>query len=316
MLARRILRVAAAAIARSHPLRRVPGWSSRDALEAPADAYRGLRRRLWETLSGEPLQVGWYHGLRVELTLGNDLSHCLYVGGEIDPNEFAVLADLLRPGMMVIDGGANEGLYSLFCRQLVGPQGMVLAVEPSERERTRLVRNATLNGFHDICISGAALSDHDAAGALRVAEAAHAGHNTLGNFAAPWVRHDREEKVVLCRLDTLAERHGLQHVDLIKLDIEGAELAALRGAEAILARHRPVLLVEVMEEALALQGASAAALLSFLRSKSYRILEFSAATGRPEPFAGDEPCSVNVLALPAERAFALVEPAAAGSQSA
>jgi FkbM family methyltransferase len=294
---RRLLAVVAGHLARAHPVRRVPGWWSGLSTTPPLDSERSLRLRFWQTLPNARVRMPWYDGLVLESVFGNDLSHCLYVGGEVDPNEFFFLSEILNAGMTALDVGANEGLYTLFFRRRVGLQGLVIAVEPSKRERARLERNLSLNGFSDVRIVAAALSDRSGSAQLHVAEDDHAGHNTLGGFAAGWVKSARDEAVPLVTLDALVEAQGIRRIDVIKLDIEGAELAALRGAVALLKRDHPILLFEVMEESLQTQGTSAAELLNFVRGLGYALYEFSPETGSPVPLEGSEPQSVNVIAM-------------------
>ena len=112
--------------------------------------WLALRRgALWEFALERnlvvPLTVRWYGGTRVEVTLGNDNSLCLYVAGSFEPNEFAFLDGVLRPGMTFIDVGANEGCFSLHAARRVGRGGRVVAVEPSSRERRQLERNVARN---------------------------------------------------------------------------------------------------------------------------------------------------------------------------
>lgn len=265
--------------------------------QRPPAFDRQVRLRFWQTLAGMPVRVPWYEGLKLEVVLGNDLSHCLYVDGEVDPNEFSFLARVLKPGMVVIDAGANEGIYSIFCRAKVGPQGRVIAIEPSTRERLRIERNKLLNGFGNIDVLPLALCEQPGNVVLRLADDGHAGHNTLGRFAADWVRIKGEETVASATLDRIAAENGLPPVDLIKLDIEGAELRALRGAEELLRRDHPALLMEVMEETLVTQGASASQLLDYVRQFGYSIFEFSPLTGLPVPLMTPELQLISVIAL-------------------
>jgi FkbM family methyltransferase len=243
-LLRLFFRQIASVVCSTTPLRRVPGWWSGYALGARPDAARWLRQLVWEKLAGETVRVNWYDAIQLELRMGTDISGLVFIDGEIDPNEFSFLADFLRPGMFVLDVGANEGLYALFCRQRVGAEGRVIAVEPSERELEHLQRNLCLNRFHDVEVVPVALGDRIGQVTLRVAETRHAGHNALGSFAAPWVRVSYETKVSMNTLDALVKSHGWPHIDLIKLDIEGSEFAALRGGEQLLLRDHPVLLFE------------------------------------------------------------------------
>jgi hypothetical protein len=118
-LLRFCLQMAAPRIAKTKPLHCVPGWWSGGALEAPPEEERQLRRAVWQALAEEHVRVDWYDGLRLELRMNTDLGRLLFIAGEIDPNEFWFLSRFLKPGMFIIDVGANEGLYSLFCRRRV-----------------------------------------------------------------------------------------------------------------------------------------------------------------------------------------------------
>ena len=88
-----------------------------------------------------PLTVPWHDRTIVNVTLGNDNSLCLYVCGSFEPNEFAFLDQVLKPGMVFVDVGANDGYFTLFAARRLGPTGRVIAVEPSSRERVNLQRN-------------------------------------------------------------------------------------------------------------------------------------------------------------------------------
>ncbi len=104
-------------------LRPRPGWVF---AEEYYDQRRWLacrRGALWEAAREKdlavPITVRWHTGTTVDLTLGNDNSLCLYVCGSFEPNEFAFLDRVLRPGMVFVDVGANDGYYTLFAARRV-----------------------------------------------------------------------------------------------------------------------------------------------------------------------------------------------------
>jgi hypothetical protein len=104
-----------------------------------------IRNGLWsaaKTRRGDrPIVMPWHEGTKLALHLDNDLSYSLFAGASYEPNEFAVLDRVLKPGMVFLDGGANQGVYTVFAWARVGPTGRVIAVEPSPRELTRLKTN-------------------------------------------------------------------------------------------------------------------------------------------------------------------------------
>lgn len=283
-----------------------PGWRF---AEEYYDQRRWLacrRGALWEAAREKelavPLTVRWHGGTMVDVTLGNDNSLCLYVCGSFEPNEFAFVDRVLKPGMTFIDVGANDGYYSLFAARRVGPTGKVVAIEPSSRERAHLQRNLGRNGLDNVQVVAAALGAEPGVVDLHLAHGVHAGHNTLGDFAHDDVVRASSERVPLETLDAVVARHSLTQVDMVKIDVEGGEAGVIAGARKVLNEMRPILLMELNDRALRAQGQSAEALLRTLREDvAYQILTFSHATGLLDVTGADIGLSSNVAAVPRER---------------
>jgi FkbM family methyltransferase len=296
-----ILRLAAE-LAWTRPLLPYPGWRFDGDWDNPHLAFR-LRREIWQYFQQRkqqvPLIATWYFGLRVHLYLSNDLSKQLYIAGCIEPNEFAFLDKVLAPGMTFVDAGANDGLFTLFAAHRVGPTGQVWAFEPSPREFVRLRRNVRLNGIGNARTFPLALADAEGQAEMKIADDEHSGQNTLGDFAYPIGLAGRE-RVATKRLDDLVQQECLRPVDIIKLDVEGGELSVLNGATSVLSKQRPLLLLEVNENALRLQGTTGAALVEFLRAHDYKIVGFDPTTGQPFSSPRGE-LTDNIVAMPAKK---------------
>jgi FkbM family methyltransferase len=274
---------AAESLAYVRPLVPYPGWRFDIEWDNPDLAF-DMRRKIWSYFRDRQMEIPfvlkWYLDLRVMLYLGNDVSKQLFVGGCYDPNEFAWLNSVLGPGMVFVDAGANDGLYSLFAARRVGESGQVWAFEPSDREFQRLCQNLQLNQLHQVRPFRVALSNSDGTAELRIAGPEHAGHNTLGDFTYP-VPLLRKESVKTRKLDSLVHEIGLHRIDVLKLDVEGCEMRVLSGALDVLRNMRPVVLFELAEPALLRQGAGTAQLLDLFRSLRYGLYSFDRATGRP-----------------------------------
>lgn len=114
------------------------------------------------------------------------------------------------------------------------------------------------------------------------------------------VRVTSEVEVPLKTLDQVATDCQWPKIDLIKLDVEGMEFAALCGAEALVAKDRPVILFEGEPESLALRGAGLSETILWLRQRGYAVMDFSAPDGSPDVLGERDPVTVNLLAVPVE----------------
>ena len=183
-----------------------------------------------------------------------------------DPEERAVLAGLVRPAMIVLDVGAHAGLYTLIASKLAGASGRVIAFEPSPRERERLLAHVRLNRSANVTIEPVALGDCEGEAELFVVDGSETGCNSLrpGDIGP-----GHTVRVPLRSLDGYAERAGLHRVDVIKMDVEGAELSVLHGAEALFHRMRPVLLCEIEEARTQPWGYGGRAIIDLLTGWQY-----------------------------------------------
>jgi FkbM family methyltransferase len=277
------------------------------------------RGALWEAAGRSrtpvPLTLRWYHGTMVDVLLGNDNSLCLYVCGSFEPNEFAFLDGVLKPGMVFVDVGANDGYYTLFAARRTGPSGRVLAIEPSSRERGNLQRNIARNGLANVTVLPVALGAVCGKADLRLAQGIHSGHNTLGSFANDGVLAESVESVEMLTLDRVAGDFGLDRLDIIKIDVEGAEASVIAGGRQVLKRQRPLILLEISDRALRAQGSDSQKLIALLRSElGYEIGVFSTKTGGIELLDKEGNLSPNVLAIPRERVGEIIGKVAAVAQ--
>jgi FkbM family methyltransferase len=145
---------------------------------------------------------------------------------------------LIKEGDTVFDCGANIGIYSCAFGALVGKSGRVISFEPQDYAVTALRNNTQLNGFGHVSVEQVCVSDRQGTAVLDTSQ---------GEVAASIVRNygrERVQSVSTATLTTVAERLGICRLDLIKMDIEGAELPALIGGAELLRRHRPILVME------------------------------------------------------------------------
>jgi FkbM family methyltransferase len=243
-----------------------------------------------------PLKLSWHGGITALVDLGAEVDEVVFVTGSYEPNEMAFVASVLQPGMTALDVGANVGWFTLTMASRVGPQGAVVAFEPSPRERVRLEEEVDRNRLPWVKIRSEALYDTSATLQLHVADLAHCGHNTLGGFIYQGVEEVQSVAIVAARLDELWPSLALTRLDLVKIDVEGSELRVLKGATATLRRYHPTILMEVQPASLHQLGDDVAALQAFLADLGYSVYSFDSGTGLPS-VDRSLPLTANVVAL-------------------
>lgn len=167
--------------------------------------------------------------------------------GTFEPFERKLFVEALAPGMVVLDIGANVGFYTLLAARAVGDTGAVYAFEPHPRTCASLRANVERNGFENVEVIEAAVSERPTTLQLYMSETAtHSGlHRTMAD------RDPTAVDVPAMAIDDLE----LPRVDLIKMDIEGEEPAALRGLSRTLDRSpRVAILMEFSPYALSAAG--------------------------------------------------------------
>jgi FkbM family methyltransferase len=156
-----------------------------------------------------------------------------------EPDVGEWLSKELRQGMTVVDVGANVGSYTLLIAEKVGREGRVIALEADPDTAAILSKNMEVNGLTWVeVVQGAA---YKTCGEIRLGRAlASTGYSGLYyEKAVEWIQ------VPALTLDSLAERLALGRIDLVKIDVEGAEIDVLEGMKGLLSKQRPTLLVEL-----------------------------------------------------------------------
>lgn len=225
--------------------------------------------------------------------------HDEYIGaslrkyGEYCSGESRLFQRLVVPGMTVVEAGANIGAHTVELSRLVGPHGAVVAFEPQRIVFQTLCANLALNSCANVHAFQAAIGA------------------APGEISVPFVPPDRPanfgglsllgatsgEKVPLRTIDGL----GIPACHMLKLDIEGMEIDALKGGAQTVQAHRPFIYVENDRRDRAEE------LIRLLLSWSYRLYWHMPPLFSATNFAGDTEnifgnvASINVLCLPAER---------------
>lgn len=173
----------------------------------------------------------------------------LALEGERFVEERMLLRRLLRPGMTVVDVGANIGYYLLLFQQQVGPKGRVICIEPSTENLPELRRNIEGNRFGNVVLHEVALGKDE--GKIGLRSGVNSGVVELAQA---------EHVVQIRRLDNLVT----ERVDLLKIDVEGYEGQVLSGADALIERDRPIIFLELHPQIVGRFGFSVRGILADL----------------------------------------------------
>jgi len=183
-----------------------------------------------------------------------------------DRAERQLLRRVLSPGAVVVDAGANIGIYSQFFSRCVGPTGVVHSFEPSPENFKRL--RSAARKFSNICLSQAAVGECSERSKLYVSDELNVDHRVYLSEGDS----RRAIDIDIIALDDYFQPG--ERVDLIKMDIQGYELQALRGATRVLADNPAAkLLLEFWPYGLKQAGANWLELIDTLNTKSRSLFE-------------------------------------------
>jgi FkbM family methyltransferase len=204
----------------------------------PIGRYRAIHRlchgRDQEFVAQMPRELG---GCKFHCSLRDNIARSVFFAGCYEAQESAFVRSWLRPGMSFVDVGANWGLFSLMAAKLVGPSGKVMALEPDPRVFFKLKSNIARNQLEQVHAFQVAAAD-------REAELLLAGHDEedQNSGTSRLVESGGASSLTFTvrsrRLDSLLDETGLETVDLLKMDVEGAEHLVLAGMKDGLQRFR------------------------------------------------------------------------------
>lgn len=181
----------------------------------------------------------------MKLDLDEWIQQHIYFLGYFDHYGILFLKNNLHEGDVFVDAGANVGSYTLIAAKQVGKTGRVFAFEPVGEIYNRLVENVKLNEYDNIQAEKKALYDKNTTLELFLANKMNLGMSSI-------YHHDTEsgkiESVDAVKLDDYIKYQNIKRINLIKIDIEGSEMHALKGMQKTLEKFRPKLLIELKEE--------------------------------------------------------------------
>jgi FkbM family methyltransferase len=210
-------------------------------------------------------------GITYELDLAQGIDFAIYLGGMFERSTAVALARLTEPSSLVLDIGANIGAHTLLSASLVGPNGRVMAFEPTDFAFRKLRRNLDLNPQLASRVE-----------TFRCFLTANDGSSVPGAIYSSWPlavetglhpkhlgREMQTDQAQARSLDSVLADRADRRVQLVKLDVDGFECDVLRGATAMLRDQRPVFVMELAPYSLEERGSSLDELLSYFVPNGY-----------------------------------------------
>jgi FkbM family methyltransferase len=244
-----------------------------------------LSSRVWFFPFGKglPVRVGafatkvgwlsseWYEfqpGLWMQLDARDLIQQTILLEGVWDPPLTRFVERELGPGDVFIDVGAHVGYFTLLASRRVGPAGTVLSIEPNPFAVEQLAQNLARSHIANVRV------EHTACGESHRAVQLHLhteSNSSMASLSTANATGGVSVEVPCTTLDQLCLKHGLARVNLVKIDVEGAEPSVLRGMKRLMTDIRPVIVLELEPQLLKGFGTSLQAVLTLLADFDYGL---------------------------------------------
>ncbi|MEO8861990.1 MAG: FkbM family methyltransferase [Ginsengibacter sp.] len=247
-----------------------------------------LRGLYWHmAMNGKKIfNVKIFPGYKIKYVGKGDIAEIIYktqvllgFKKSFEYSTFHLFASILKPGDVIIDVGANSGLFSIFYSKLIGETGTVHAFEPDKDTYSLLQQNLKLNQCDNVVAHNFALSNK----ASRVEMVAFNQPNLKlqSGDSFKYIKEvniddssTSEGKMNAFKLDNLNEFSSISKIDCIKIDVEGAELLVLQGSVNTILKYKPVIIIELSGEWTKRFNYKPYEVLVFLNELGYEMEEY------------------------------------------
>lgn len=241
--------------------KRLPLW-----LRPARFVYRILAKGLPRNMSIRQVK---FHGCSMLIWANEDIGKKILLTKKFEADEIYFLKTQVRPGDICFDVGGNTGIYAMLFAKLGGPSGQVHVFEPIHKNALAISLAAEINGFaHRVVVFEGVASCQNGSVNIVIPE--------MDGAYAHIESRQKASGGILVRsvtLDTYIAQHGITRVDVLKVDVEGAEFDVLRGAASLLRESKSaprIIMVEMSSDFLREFGASIPALLDYLAGFGYQ----------------------------------------------
>lgn len=217
-----------------------------------------------------PKETRTKEGVFLELDQSDPVVSGAIALGVYEKYESELFRSKIKPGMTIIDIGANLGYYTAIASRLAGERGLVLAFEPEPNFFKLLSRNINRNNLKNVACFELAIAEKNGLTNLYLSSE-NKGHNSIINSE----ELKTAVQVKTTTLDDFLASQKIAKVDIIKMDIEGAEILALEGMRDTLAKHKPLLFLEFSPHSIIKINRNPLDFLLTLQKIGYSIFEIN-----------------------------------------
>ncbi|MGN6531722.1 MAG: FkbM family methyltransferase [Ginsengibacter sp.] len=252
----------------------------RYTMRYPSNKLREKIRNNWRKICvDEEIKIPVKHGFWMNVSPKDYATYGIYFFGNYDPSMTSVFKHLVMPGDTVWDIGTERGWFTLLMASIVGEKGRVDSFEAFPPTVEKLKANINLNNFNWVHVKGCAVSNTNSS-MWFVPPSNHVTHNVsflqdcngVGYLTNSFQPGCIEVKTIC--LDDYYQRERIQKVSLIKIDIEGAEVSALKGAKKLIEKDKPVLAVEFNRQTAMRANCSIEELYELITFYGYKMYVF------------------------------------------
>ena len=195
-------------------------------------------RLIWR-MSSHPEEIFVVQGHKMVLATGDGRPAVGLVADFYEAATTRLVNRLLKPEMMMVDIGAHVGYFTLIAAKMVGPVGTVLSFEPDLDNHAALLKNIAMNNYQNVTVAQRAVSGREGHAQLHLSQTGSGRHSMFHHGLPERGSVDIETTT----LDATLEELGWPNVDLIKIDVEGAEISVLDGMAQLLKNQSDLNLV-------------------------------------------------------------------------
>ncbi len=208
--------------------------------------------------------------IAMNVDISKSIGGALYWIGFHELNETRFLQRYLKPNMVLLDVGANQGEVTVFAAKRL-TEGKVYSFEPMNELFSVLQSNIALNRFGNVTAFHFGLSDKAGTVPFYLGEQGRGENEGLGTMFQSQQRNRFVQDITLKTLDDVAEANHITKIDFIKIDVEGAELFVLQGGRKTIAKSQPVVMIEYSEDTYGSAGYSGSDILNFFNQLGYSM---------------------------------------------